>query len=59
MSEQKKNDSPEKPGIDVETVTFDANGNVQGVEDSELDDVAGGLMVADKDSGCINGFNCG
>lgn len=57
MSEQNKNDV-KKDGIEVDEVTFDANGNAQGLEDSELNDIAGGLMEAAGDKGCINGANC-
>jgi len=57
MTEQTKNDVAKKEGIEVDGVTFDANGQAQGLADSELNDVAGGLM-AEADSGCINGANC-
>lgn len=58
MSEQTKEQNVTKEGIEVDEVTFDANGKVQGVEESDLDDVAGGLMVAKDNSGCINAWNC-
>lgn len=47
-----------KEGIDIDEVTFDADGRVQGVEDSELDDVAGGVMAVEDNSGCVNGLKC-
>jgi hypothetical protein len=40
MTEQTKEEI-KKEGIDLETVTFDANGAVEGLDDTELDDVAG------------------
>jgi hypothetical protein len=55
MNEQIKKDE-KKIGIEVDSVTFDSNGEVVGLDDSVLDNVAGGLM--DSDSGCINGANC-
>jgi hypothetical protein len=55
MSEPKKEEKKET-GIEVDSVTFDSNGEVEGVDESVLDGVAGGLQAGD--SGCINGFNC-
>jgi hypothetical protein len=49
MTEQKK-DEIKKDGIDLDAVTFDANGAVEGLDDTELDDVAGA-----GNNGCING----
>jgi hypothetical protein len=57
MSEQTKQEEKKETGIEVESVTFDSNGEVVGVDEAVLDSVAGGL-VADN-QGCVNGFNCG
>jgi hypothetical protein len=56
MSEPNKNEEKKKTGIEVDSVTFDSNGEVEGLDESVLDSAAGGLMAGD--SGCINGANC-
>lgn len=52
-NEQKPVD--EKEGINVDNVTFDQDGNVDGLSDDALDSIAGGIM---SDSEDVNG-NCG
>lgn len=58
MSEQKK---PE-PGIDLEKVTFDADGQVAGLDEETLESIAGGLMDVSCDNGACgntaNGVKC-
>ncbi len=56
MSEQKP--SEKKDGIEVDNLTFDANGEVVGLSDAVLDDVAGGLRAVEgNNTGCGNSAN--
>lgn len=56
MSEQQSNP---KDGIEVTTLTFDANGEVVGLSDDVLGEIAGGLMAEEetKNTGCGNSAN--
>lgn len=57
MSEQNKNEVAKETGIELDNITFDANGEVKGLDDVALDDVAGGLLEADGNTGCGNTAN--
>lgn len=41
-----------KEGIDIEKVTFDENGEVGGLDDTELGDISGGAAEANLNCGC-------
>lgn len=45
MSEQNKDLAEKKTGIEVDTVVFDGNGQVVGMDDDILSGVAAGLMI--------------
>lgn len=47
------NDTTKAQGIDLDKVTIDANGEVDGLDDDLLDSVAGGLAAG---PGC--NYNC-
>jgi hypothetical protein len=59
---EKKETSVEKQeGIDVSNVNFDPNGQVDGLDDSVLDDAAGGVLSVDESTntaGCGNAYKC-
>jgi hypothetical protein len=60
MSEQIK---PEQvntdTGIELDKVTFDADGKVEGLDEETLDSVAGGLMMEPgNNNGCGNNVSC-
>jgi hypothetical protein len=57
MSEQNKSEVKQETGVDIERVTFDENGELIGLDEAALDDVAGGLAVADSNKGCGNSVN--
>lgn len=57
MSEQNNNEVKKEDGVEVDNVTFDANGELVGLDPEILDGVAGGL-VESNGSGCVNGVAC-
>lgn len=57
MSEQTKNEVKQETGVEIERVTFDENGGLVGLDESALDDVAGGLLDAENNKGCGNSVN--
>ena len=55
MSEQQGNP---KDGIEVDALTFDNNGEVAGLGDDVLNEIAGGLAQEDaNNTGCGNSAN--
>lgn len=56
MSEQNKNEVKKETGVEIEGVTFDEKGEVVGLDEDILDDVAGGL-VSENNTGCGNSAN--
>lgn len=58
MSEQNKNETIKKDGVELEQVTFDEKGEVVGLDEEILDDVSGGLSKgAENNTGCGNSAN--
>lgn len=55
MSEQNKTEVSKESGVELGVVTFDEKGEIVGLDEAALDDVAGGL--ADSNKGCGNSIN--
>lgn len=56
MSEQNNNEVKKETGVAIEGATFDEKGEIVGVDEELLDDVAGGLL-AENNTGCGNSAN--
>ncbi len=53
-----KPEDVKQEGINVDQVTFDQNGEIVGLSDDVLDNVAGGLRaVEENNKGCGNSVN--
>jgi hypothetical protein len=61
MSEPNNNETKKETGIEVENITFDDKGQVAGLDESVLDEAAGGLASVDAGvnaEACINLYKC-